>query len=330
VVSLRFVVDWGAIQRNLGFIYLSILSCVVPMLAVAWANYEFPAVVGGVVGLSATILLARFGIGLERREPAKERQAPLISAPVLVALTPLIVTIAILLVTRIPVLGLRGVLTSPAPNLSLSLGAFGELTVSPTLVVQLRNILGQGLNWSHAVLYVPSIIPFFITAALAFLLFRSPAGTASVAMRETVARVGKPVIALFGALAFVNLLMVGGDRLHDDSRACAFERHRRRLKILCSVPRRAGQFFSGSTTISNLTFGAIQASIAQDIGMDPGTLLALQSAGAAMGNMICIHNIVAARAVLALANVEGEILKEAFPPVILYGITLAAAAALLF
>ena len=61
-----------------------------------------------------------------------------------------------------------------------------------------------------------------------------------------------------------------------------------------------------------------------------GTLLALQCAGAAMGNMICIHNIVAVCAVLALSNVEGEILKEAFPPVLLYGITLAAAAALLF
>ena len=64
--------------------------------------------------------------------------------------------------------------------------------------------------------------------------------------------------------------------------------------------------------------------------MNPGTLLALQCAGAAMGNMICIHNIVAVCAVLALANVEGEILKEAFLPMILYGITLAAVAALIF
>jgi L-lactate permease len=84
VVSLRFVVGWGAIWRNLGFIYLSILSCVVPVLAVAWTNYEFPAVIGGVLGLSATILLARFGIGLEPRETATLRQAPLLSGPVLV------------------------------------------------------------------------------------------------------------------------------------------------------------------------------------------------------------------------------------------------------
>jgi lactate permease len=64
--------------------------------------------------------------------------------------------------------------------------------------------------------------------------------------------------------------------------------------------------------------------------MDVGTLLALQCAGAAMGNMVCIHNIVAVCAVVALANVEGDILKEAFLPVILYGITLAAAAAVIF
>jgi L-lactate permease len=74
-----------------------------------------------------------------------------------------------------------------------------------------------------------------------------------------------------------------------------------------------GSFFSGSTTISNLTFGGIQASIAHDVGTDPGILLALQCAGAAMGNILAIHNIVAGCALLMLANVEGKILKEAFP-----------------
>ncbi|HEY5707302.1 MAG TPA: L-lactate permease [Terrimicrobiaceae bacterium] len=330
VVSLRFVVDWTIIGRNLGFIYLSLLSCVIPMLAVASSNYEFPAVIGGVVGLIVTILLARFGVGLERRENGGAR-GPLLSGPVLVALTPLIATVVILLVTRIPVLGLRGLLTSTVPSLPISLGRLGEFAISPSLVVQLHDILGQGLNWSHAILYVPSIVPFFLTAMLAFFLFRSPAGTLSVALNETMARIGKPVIALFGALVFVNLLMAGGDRastmILGDALASATGGA---WKYFAPFLGALGSFFSGSTTISNLTFGGIQASIAQDIGMDPGTLLALQCAGAAMGNMICIHNIVAVCAVLALVNVEGDILKEAFLPVILYGITLAAAAALLF
>jgi lactate permease len=49
-----------------------------------------------------------------------------------------------------------------------------------------------------------------------------------------------------------------------------------------------------------------------------------------MGNMICIHNIVVVCAVLSLANVEGDILKQAILPVALYGVILALAAALLF
>ncbi len=331
VVSLRFVVSWDVIRRNLVFIYLSILSCVVPMLMVAWTNYEFPAVIGGVIGLVVTILLAKFRIGLERETTRAPSTGPLISGPVLVALTPLIVTVVILLVTRIPMLGLRGLLTATAPNLQVSLGGLGELIVSASLVVQLRDILGQGLAWSHAVLYVPSIIPFFITAVLAFLLFRSPPQMLPAALHETIARIGKPVIALFGALVFVNLLMVDGDRASTMILGDALANVTGGAwKYFAPFLGALGSFFSGSTTISNLTFGGIQASIAADIGMNPGILLALQCAGAAMGNMVCIHNIVAVCAVLGLANVEGEILKEAFLPMILYGITLAVVAALIF
>ena len=49
-----------------------------------------------------------------------------------------------------------------------------------------------------------------------------------------------------------------------------------------------------------------------------------------MGNIIAIHNIVAACAVFMLSNVEGKILKEAFPVVVLYGVLLALATAILF
>jgi L-lactate permease len=48
-----------------------------------------------------------------------------------------------------------------------------------------------------------------------------------------------------------------------------------------------------------------------------------------MGNIIAIHNIAAASAVLMGANVEGQILKQAFPVVVLYGLTLAVATAIL-
>ena len=49
-------------------------------------------------------------------------------------------------------------------------------------------------------------------------------------------------------------------------------------------------------------------------------IIAAQGAGGAMGNMICIHNIVAACAVLGLIGKEGDILRRTVSPFILYGI----------
>ncbi len=91
-----------------------------------------------------------------------------------------------------------------------------------------------------------------------------------------------------------------------------------------------GSFFSGSATISNLTFGGIQASVAAETGTSTSTLLALQSGGAAMGNMICIHNIVAVCAVLGLVNREGEILKRTVIPLLAYGAIFAVVTFLFF
>ena len=86
-----------------------------------------------------------------------------------------------------------------------------------------------------------------------------------------------------------------------------------------------GAFFAGSCTISNLTFGPIQDSIATQLGQNRTNLLALQSVGAAMGNMVAIHNIVAVGSVLGLENKEGEILRQTVLPMLLYGVIAAVA-----
>ena len=80
-----------------------------------------------------------------------------------------------------------------------------------------------------------------------------------------------------------------------------------------------GAFFSGSNTVSNLTFGSVQLSTAETTGISVALILALQSVGGAMGNMICINNIVAVSSVLNTPNQEGAIIKKTIVPMLVYG-----------
>src|SRR6516162_5783512 len=64
IMALRFVVGWAQIRQNLLYIYLSILSCVLPSLVLSRFNYEFPSLVGGAVGLCLSVLMARCQLGL--------------------------------------------------------------------------------------------------------------------------------------------------------------------------------------------------------------------------------------------------------------------------
>jgi lactate permease len=338
VIALGFVVDWKVIRRNLLFAELAILANVLPMVAVAAFNYEFPSVAGGMIGLLTTIFLARRGIGLAQDEAnaagsvtrssqsisPQSEASPLHRGDIFRALAPLLATVGILLLTRIPFLGLRQLLTSEARWVVIPLGPVGEFSLSPSLVFQLRGILGEDLHWSHALLYVPSILPFFVAAALALVLYRCPPSVFGTVAKETFVRLRNPVIALFGALIFVQLLKIDGERASTRILGDALAAGAGGLWIyFAGFLGALGSFFSGSNTISNLTFGPIQLRIAQDLGASSTTMLALQTVGAALGNMVAIHNIVAVCAVLGLKNQEGAILKKTFIPTLAYGIILA-------
>lgn len=79
-----------------------------------------------------------------------------------------------------------------------------------------------------------------------------------------------------------------------------------------------GSFITGSATVSTLTFSSIQENVAVGAGLNQYLVLALQVIGAAIGNMICIHNIVAAGGAVGLNGKEGEILRKTIIPASIY------------
>jgi lactate permease len=80
-----------------------------------------------------------------------------------------------------------------------------------------------------------------------------------------------------------------------------------------------GSFITGSNTVSDLLFAEFQYDIATALELPRQIIVALQAVGGAMGNMVCIHNIVAASATVGLVGMEGLILKRNVIPLLLYG-----------
>ena len=78
-----------------------------------------------------------------------------------------------------------------------------------------------------------------------------------------------------------------------------------------------GAFVAGSNTISNMMFSLFQFSTAEQIGLGAAgaaIVVAAQAIGGAAGNMICVHNVVAASATVGLVDREGEIIRKTLVP----------------
>ncbi|MHC4580189.1 MAG: L-lactate permease, partial [Planctomycetota bacterium] len=86
-----------------------------------------------------------------------------------------------------------------------------------------------------------------------------------------------------------------------------------------------GAFVAGSNTISNMMFSLFQFDVGQRIGVDPSWVVALQAVGGAAGNMICVHNVVAASAVVGLLGKEGLVIRKTLVPFVYYALLTGAA-----
>lgn len=327
VIALTFALSFKDVKRNIVFVYLSILSTIIPYLVAARFDYEFPAVLAGAIGLVLSVFFAKKGIGLAS-DGKQSGIAGNVGVPALVkASFPLWGTVVVLLATRIKQLGIKPLLTGKETLFQSSLGTLGDFAISKSLVVSFSSIFGTDIAWKYAILYIPSLIPFVLISALAFLVFRPGKVVVERTFSESLIQMQKPVLALLGALVFVKLLMLGTPQVPANTiiigKALA-DIIGTQWQFFASYLGALGAFFSGSNTVSNLTFGGIQLSIAKELGLDHLTILSMQSVGGGMGNMVCIHNIVAVCSVLGITAEEGFILKRTVVPLLIYGIIVGA------
>jgi lactate permease len=65
-------------------------------------------------------------------------------------------------------------------------------------------------------------------------------------------------------------------------------------------------------------FSLFQFSTAQQVGAVPAVVVASQAVGGAAGNMITVHNVVAASATVGLVGREGDLIRKTVIPMTYY------------
>jgi lactate permease len=88
--------------------------------------------------------------------------------------------------------------------------------------------------------------------------------------------------------------------------------------LFAGITGALGAFIGGANTVSNLMFSAFQHGVATRLAISSSMVVAIQAVGGAAGNMIAIHNVVAASATVGLLGREGATLRKTILPALYY------------
>ncbi|UCF38462.1 MAG: L-lactate permease, partial [Acidobacteriota bacterium] len=259
---------------------------------------EFPSLLGSAVGMAIVIPVTRKGWFVPRKSwdfperkdwiqdwigsiaPPDPRPSGI--GPVM-AWLPYLLVAALLLISRLPSLGLKAILTAPS---------FGP-----------ENLFGTGIGQKIEPFYLPGFI-FMVACVATYFLHRMNRRQILGSWQLAGSQLKGAAIPLLFALPMVRVFIESGPE--------------RNLSGLLSMPLTLaegvatgvgtawpffapwigafGAFIAGSNTVSNLMFSLFQFSTAQQVGAIPSTVVAAQAVGGAAGNMITVHNVVAASA----------------------------------
>ncbi|GBC60128.1 lactate permease [Desulfonema ishimotonii] len=194
-------------------------------------------------------------------------------------------------------------------------------------VVSFPHILGyETVNFSMKPLYLPGTVPFTLVAILTVFIHKISFEKVGTAWKDSILRMKNPTIAMLFAVAMVEILKQSANNpfgygsmpltMAEAVAAIAGQS----WPFFTSYVGALGSFITGSCTVSNLLFADFQYGIANSISASHEIIIALQSVGAAMGNMICVHNVVAASATVGLVGMEGIIIRRTIVPMALYGV----------
>ncbi|MDZ7270930.1 MAG: L-lactate permease [candidate division KSB1 bacterium] len=281
---------------------------------------EFPSLLGALVGLAVFGLILRARLLIPRvpwdfPPPAdwpaewqgRVRSTPTecVARPIPASLgwAPYVLLAGLLVLTRLPYIHLGALLQR--------------------VVVRWPHIFGTPLSASSQPLYLPGTLMVLVVLVSA-LLYRLPPRQLALALRQSACTLYGAGFVLVFTVPMVRIYINSG--LNDAGLASMpvalatwVALHVGKLwPLLAPSVGALGAFIAGSNTVSNLMFCLFQHGVASALHVSGVLVVALQAVGAAAGNMVAIHNVVAASATVGLLGKEGVTLRKTFLPTAYY------------
>ncbi|MBC8357739.1 MAG: L-lactate permease [Candidatus Aminicenantes bacterium] len=191
-----------------------------------------------------------------------------------------------------------------------------------SISIKWTNIFQTSINTGFQPFYLPGFL-FLVTVVLTIFIQKISKKQVKKVINRSFRTLLGPTIALGFAVPMVKIFINSGapgglDKMPVVLASAAAALVGKGWTVFAAVIGAMGAFIAGSNTFSNMMFSLFQFATALKIGVIPGVVIALQAVGGAAGNMICIHNVVAASAVVGLLGREGLLIRKTLIPMIYY------------
>ncbi|WP_146596217.1 L-lactate permease [Novipirellula galeiformis] len=313
------------------FALFAAFAMTIPYVVVAWLlGPEFPSLIGGLCGLAIVVPAAKAGFlmpppeaiwefpektkwdsdwsGRDSTEQDLTQQASLqqpgerVAKPIglINAWSPYVIVAVLLVVTRLDSL----------PGLDVSPVAWVK-----SFSVPVMNIFGTRISEVIRPLYLPGTV-FVIASMISVFTQRIDAASCSRAWGESFRTVLRASVALVFTVPMVQVFInsANGDAGYASMPIALAEGVKNTVgeawPVFATFIGGFGAAIAGSNTISNMMFSSFQFNVGEMLAVDPVWIVVLQAVGGAAGNTICVHNVVAASAVVGLVGKEGTIIRK--------------------
>ena len=190
-------------------------------------------------------------------------------------------------------------------------------------------ILGTPYEEAVEILYLPGTL-FVGVAVVTYALHGMDTEPIKESWREAIYNIAPAVIALWFAVATVMIMQkTGGSPVLDGTTASAgmlqslseltVDVTGSGFPFFSGFIGAFGAFIAGSNTVSDILFGLFQFEAAQQTDTPTQVVVGAQAVGGAIGNLISIHNVVAALTVVGLIGEEGRVIRLELIPLAYYG-----------